>query len=372
MEFQKPIPGKQQFPALTGIRAIAALIVFFYHLHLNLGLKAIGALQDSFYSGVTFFFVLSGFLITYRYYGRGPWPTGYFTNRFARIYPLYFLVLTAVLLLLKNWDPVFLLQNYTLTHNLIFAFPSHGMAINPSWSLTVEECFYLLAPMIFFLSRKYGLWLPFLLNLAILILLLARIGPHWSIRDSLLPLGFGSFFGRFVEFYAGIWLALIILQQERSGVYEGKGKGRTLAGIAGIAAVSVLLAYVSNKNASSMRLLMIVGNNLLLPIPVVLLYYGLMREQTFLRRSLSSPIMGMLGRSSYAFYLLHQPLLDYLGNPYLRPWFGNSWHDAYVITMILITVVVSITLYRFYEKPMNSLIRGAARHFFNQAAQIPW
>ena len=158
-------PRNERFPALTGIRAVAAFLVFFHHLPLHLRPGFLMGLQNSFYSGVSFFFVLSGFLIAWRYYEEvrlsGSWLLQYFGNRFARIYPVYFLLLTIVVLLMKNADPIFLLQNYTLTHNLFFLFPSHGIAIAPSWSLTVEECFYLLAPFIFILSRKYKLGLPF-------------------------------------------------------------------------------------------------------------------------------------------------------------------------------------------------------------------
>jgi peptidoglycan/LPS O-acetylase OafA/YrhL len=110
--------GKERFPALTGIRAVAAFMVFFHHLPLLLH-PLMGGLQLSFFSAITWFFVLSGFLITYRYYGRiefsASYAWNYFVNRFARIYPVYFLVLTVVVLILKNFEPVFLIQNYTLT-----------------------------------------------------------------------------------------------------------------------------------------------------------------------------------------------------------------------------------------------------------------
>src|SRR5689334_14754720 len=116
--------GSEQFPALTGIRAVAAFMVFFHHLPLWLKPNVFIGLQLTFYDGVTLFFVLSGFLITYKYFdklqaSRG-WIRYYFVNRFARIYPVYFLLLTVVILIRKDTDPLFLLQNYTLVNNLPF------------------------------------------------------------------------------------------------------------------------------------------------------------------------------------------------------------------------------------------------------------
>ena len=81
----------ERYPALTGVRAVGACCVFFDHFpfqpdaHITINVMA-------------FFFVLSGFLIVRIYYGAADasraWLTGYFINRFARIYPVSFLLLS--------------------------------------------------------------------------------------------------------------------------------------------------------------------------------------------------------------------------------------------------------------------------------------
>ena len=86
-------------PALTGVRAIAAWLVFFHHYNKNEFPYPVFRLFNEFHIGVSLFFVLSGFLICLRYYEHikvsRPWFARYMQNRIARIYPMYFLLTLA-------------------------------------------------------------------------------------------------------------------------------------------------------------------------------------------------------------------------------------------------------------------------------------
>jgi peptidoglycan/LPS O-acetylase OafA/YrhL len=360
----KETPG--QFPALTGMRAIAAFMVFFHHLPLHFGPHFLIGWQLSFYTGVTLFFTLSGFLITWRYYGKielsGKYAWNYGIKRFARIYPLYFLVLTVVVLLLQNFNSLFLLQNYTLTHTLFFIFPSHGVAIPPSWSLTVEECFYLLAPLIFFLTRRTGLWLPFLLTLLLLLLIIFTYHDERPFWHRVFSIFTATFFGHCIAFYSGIWLALVLLKNKAALVPRPGNAFYTVAAITGLALLFIPLIYTTNKEAALRYTVMVVCNNLLLPLPVALLYYGLAREKTVLQKLLGGSAFQLLGRSSYAFYLVHFPLIHWLATPFIRPYFIGGY-NAYVLLVFLLTVGLSLALYRYVEHPLNIWIR---RHLQNK------
>src|SRR5215831_10676263 len=98
--------SEQRIAPLTGLRAIAAALVFFYHwffTHAAAWPLWARAPFDVGYVGVPIFFALSGFLIAVRYtdaLAEGRISFGrYCLNRFARIYPLYFFVLTAFVVL---------------------------------------------------------------------------------------------------------------------------------------------------------------------------------------------------------------------------------------------------------------------------------
>ena len=80
------------FPALTGYRAIAAWMVFVYHFFPFKNPNIPDFVKDiagQLHMGVDMFFVLSGFLITYRYFDENPINfKKYMVNRIARIYPI--------------------------------------------------------------------------------------------------------------------------------------------------------------------------------------------------------------------------------------------------------------------------------------------
>ena len=102
--------GNNIFDELTGIRAIAAFMVFFHHNNM-FSEKKFGIFIHDFvkelHVGVTMFFVLSGFLICYRYYDNieirnKKWILIYIQNRIARIYPMYFIMTTITFLFSVN------------------------------------------------------------------------------------------------------------------------------------------------------------------------------------------------------------------------------------------------------------------------------
>src|SRR5438093_8039412 len=146
------IKGKNdQFAALTSLRFLAALLVFVYHFQPRSGVLKVVIGQG--HVGVGLFFVLSGFLITLRYFPdrtRAEFRIGeYFLRRAARILPLYYTVFI-LSLYLASGELSFAgrLPEWTLTQAL-FGESLHLLAIPTSWSLTVEECFYALAPLVF-------------------------------------------------------------------------------------------------------------------------------------------------------------------------------------------------------------------------------
>jgi peptidoglycan/LPS O-acetylase OafA/YrhL len=100
-------------------------------------------------------------------------------------------------------------------------------------------------------------------------------------------------------------------------------------------------------------------NNFLIPLPIALLYWGLIRENTVLSRLLSSNIAGLLGRSSYSFYLLHTLVINYIAVPLQRS--HDAWRPLYVLVTLVVTWFASILLFVGYEEPLNILIRRVFR-----------
>jgi peptidoglycan/LPS O-acetylase OafA/YrhL len=160
-------PRRANLPALTSLRFFAAVIVVLAHLESGgVPLLAVNGGAAAGYHAVTFFFVLSGFILVYVYSGPREGeglsvaPQVFLAARFARIGPAYYLGLALML-------PLFLYRSFVLdlvppessVAALLLApvlmqawYPPAALAWNgPAWSLSVEVAFYLLFP---FLLRQ--------------------------------------------------------------------------------------------------------------------------------------------------------------------------------------------------------------------------
>ncbi len=344
---------QQQFRALTGIRAIAAFMVFFNHLPLHLNFPFFQYLQAGLSSGVSLFFILSGFLITYRYYNNfsfsEDWFAKYFIRRFARIYPVYFFLVTIVLITSAPHSLGYIVENYTLTHSL---FDYGDIAISPSWSLTVEECFYLSAPIIFLLIRKYGLWSPLMIYIVLLTttLLLKDNKPNVFVANHYMFML--TYMGRFFEFYMGTVLAMRFMKGKTSGRKNGN---YTYYGLAGILLVILCIGGTLLLHGTIRLMATQMLFNIALPLPVVVFYRGLCTENTAVSRLLSGNLMNLFGKSSYTFYLLHMLIIG--PTHAFTNLFSGIRYDILVISEFFITLILSIIIYLLFEHPANLHIK---------------
>jgi peptidoglycan/LPS O-acetylase OafA/YrhL len=349
------LSSRPLLPALTGFRAIAAIMVFLHHYNPLPKDWLVAKMINELHVGVTFFFVLSGFLIAYRYYDNGKIRfRQYMVNRIARIYPLLLLLTTVTFALAAQPDLRMYLYNITFVKGFSNAYKFSGIA--QSWSLTVEECFYFLAPVLFLLIKKRK-WVLVLFPLVMLGLGLGIVylTTSWVAQPTFMEsnsfIALYTIFGRGAEFAVGIALALVL--------FSGKPVLKRYKTLVGILAC-ILCIYGMSLLASDRWLfgvfhpLGVVINNLLLPLfGISLIYWGLITERTWLSRFMSSPFMQLLGKSSYAFYLIHMGIIyGYL----------SQWGLGYVVNFILLWLV-SIALYLLVEEPLNRFIRWAHRRY---------
>jgi len=216
-------------PALTGVRALAAYLVFISHYEYLFDENFPHGVQrflQEFHIGVSIFFVLSGFLIAYRYYDNfhltRDWFKQYLKNRVARIYPMYFLLTVftfAVYLFVPktgvtagfNHPFTFMLMNITFVRGFFNDFKFTGIA--QGWSLTVEECFYFSAPVIFYIAQRYKKFYiqPVLITAFgfLMVLVFSRVNWYGFFGNFTFMMLY-TFIGRCFEFFAGIQLALIV------------------------------------------------------------------------------------------------------------------------------------------------------------------
>lgn len=356
---KQPATATAYYPALTGLRAVAAFAVFaFHHRQLQgLGTSAVAAalraVLGELHIGVSVFFTLSGFLITKRYAGRrfdGAAGRRYLLHRAARIWPVYLVLVLATFaasyptegrLHPGRWLGE-LAASLTLGKGLTEKLYLSGIA--QAWSLTVEEGFYLLAPLVFWLGWRYrpGRAWPLLAAGAVL-LGLALYAAVPALGSPLFMLK-ATIFGRLPEFLLG---AAVAWHPPRSG----RGAA-TAGGAAGVLLVLALLVGVQRAtgHVSLDSYPGVLLNNWLLPLATGGLLHGLATEPTRLAQLLGTPLWQRLGRASYCFYLLHLGVLPEALQPLLRPWLPAA---PAVGATFAVLVLAALALHRYVEQPAH-------------------
>lgn len=323
--------------------------------------------------GVGIFFVLSGFLIATRYADgltlTTSWWRRYMQNRVARIYPLYFLLtcLTFGVAALQPASPfasyspldkvLILGLNITFLRGFFEQFVFSGIA--QGWTLSVEETYYLSAPLVLLVlnrTRFRYTWLIFgVLTLAAVGAAIVRIAPH--------PYGFFStykfmciftLFGRVGEFATGMALAYALKRGSLPSRLSLTWLGLLWMAVCIVGMTFLRVEGVEGIENSSYGLLIV--NNLFFPLGVAALLGGLIQEDTWLRRLLSTKAADVLGKSSYAFYLVHMGVIAGLvHNEQLIASIGN------VLTTILTFVamlLVAWLAWRFVEEPLREKLHA--------------
>ncbi len=345
---------KRYLPALTGLRAVAAWLVFIHHFNPFAAKTGFffGLAQQG-YTGVSLFFVLSGFLLPYHYYD-APLATrtglaDYFWRRFIRIYPLLFLVVSGTFLLryfagklpYENPAGEYLL-NITLLKGFSDAHKFSGVA--QSWSLTVEETFYVLLPALILLHRRFRWFvLSFLLSAA-----LGYGLYHWGSTTGYFMgnvpfVVHYTFWGHSADFFAGFGLFLLFRKRRIPKFRKPLITGIGLV-LYGLVLLAMTEAYRSDPQSWNNSLF---WSHLLMPVTFATLMAGLILERSLLRRFLASRALQELGKSSYAFYLLHLGVLGVLFK-----WLGWAGYFLFI-------TVVSGLVYRWVERPIMAFLKAS-------------
>jgi len=312
-------------PGLTGLRfLLAALVVLFHYTKGRqmpgpdpwLNLVAVGD------SAVTGFFVLSGFVLAKTYLlpdgaMKGTWK-GFWSARFARIYPIYALSLILVAQAYLTTAPRTLPEvlwaagtAVTLTQSW---WPETSLAINSAaWSLSVEAFLYLVFPVL----------APAVRGRAAVVLALATVAAFivtpWNSYNPLCHLP---------AFAAGI------------AGYQLRQNWAWLTGVSAAVIVAVL-AWAGSWEG-------------VLLLPYVGLVMGLGANEGWL----GSKPMVHLGEASYSLYLLHLPLWPW-GMALNAATFGfssDSW--PFVVLCFGVSLLGSVVAYRFVEEPYRKALRG--------------
>ena len=375
MSLDAPRP---RLPALTSLRFFAALHVVFFHF---LAFKIVssegwlGQISSIGYVGVSFFFVLSGFILVYTYAGRDTPARDFWRARFARIYPAFAfsLLLTgpffffATLMLnvpFFAWFSTHLRLVVLLVPFLLQAWvPLAALAWNSvAWSLSDEAFFYLLFP---FLKKRFlKISLPGLAGVALVCWAVSvamswtyvlRNPDHLRVIDAdvlnafwLNAVKFHPF-ARLPEFLLGMACGALFLKSRKDAKPGSSAKLALPLVLAGL----VIAATVAHFSA---RIPYTVLHTSLLAPAFAAIIFGFALQPRWGALLNWKPLV-FLGDASYSLYLLHSFFLGpffftQTGAPRHR---GVGWYFLYFVLALAISGLV----YRFIEAPSRRKLRGS-------------
>lgn len=338
-----PNIAKQFYPEIQGIRAISILAVILFHFGIHI--------IPGGYVGVDMFFVISGYLITKMIAGelsRGSFSiVKFYRHRVIRLLPNLFvmIVVSAIIsyLVLKPYDFMQYAKSLQFSAvyltNMVFArqqgyfdMSRDAKPLLHTWSLSIEEQFYLIFPLLLILLYK-------LKSHRITVLVLIALASLWVrfhyVQQFLPTEGFFSFAGRVWEFVVGALVALMpVALKER---------------------------YAGNEKLSLLAFMLVIGSLLFLdegiPYAALLLVIPCFATALLIAYSagtrpgrwLSGKALVFIGGLSYSLYLWHWPLVVWLHNADFE--LGRY---ASIALLLLLTSVISYLAWKYIEEPFRN------------------
>ena len=362
--------ARPRLPAVTSLRFFAAFHVALFHMN-EMGAITGPAWLKTFagigYVGVSFFFVLSGFILVYTYAGRNIVLGDFYQTRFARIYPAY---LFSLLLsfpffyfgAMKMHIPFFYFaeQHFTLATVLVLLLlqawvPPAALAWNSvAWSLSVEAFFYAIFPFALIRFGKFSrrvLWavIPacWIAGLAISIGYLAMrpagaayvSSANWSGAVQ-----FVKFFPlvRLPEFLMGMVCGYLFIRSERNPKLALPLVALGLLGVAAVAAASKFVPYLVVHTAMSGPAFAAV-------------VYGIALQPKW-ASWLNNRLLVLFGDASYSFYLLHTMFVWPFFHDFKTQAVRNNGFLGIAIWTVMMLIISSL-VYRFIEEPSRRKLR---------------
>ncbi len=356
--------GVAHLRAITGLRFVAAVAVYISHLNLTLfpadRQLAIGG------PAVSFFFVLSGFILTWVYSDRLQWKSvrRFYFTRWVRIWPLHICCLILFLVLVQGVTapgfetngPANLVAATTLLHSWVPVSSWYIGFNSVSWSISTEMFFYLAFPMLLLGMRRNfpaKFMVVALSSLATVTLIQSGLDSG-ALPDWLLPMyvAVACPITRLFEFVLGMATCQWMFARHGRGAAGDRIRSTGAESIRELAVIGLLclawyLAWefrlaVAIRNSSAGGITFANWFRMASGAPFyALVIYVFARSHGIIGKILGSAAAVWLGEISYAFYLIHQIILRTMDGMRIPDWqfIGLSFGLALFSSALLFRIV---------------------------------
>ncbi len=367
----KAVERNNYISGIDGLRAVAVLLVFAYHLKLPF---VKGGLL-----GVTVFFVISGFLITRILMSEIENTNtinlkNFWTRRIRRLLPAVLTMLPALIfasavvnrvLFTKTCQDllsaVFCYNNWWQIFNQVSYFENAGAPspLTHFWSLAIEAQFYVIYPFLLLAAARFKnrnrMFAGITFTLAVVSLVLM-----WFLFD---PAKDPSrvYYGTDTRVFSLLFGSLLAMIGEEEG-REGKIPFflRDIVGAAAFAGIIYMAATIDGYSSFLYK-----GGHGLASLLTVFVIYAMINENSIVNKILSCYPLTWIGVRSYGIYLWHYPIILLVSSGKKSTW----WM---ILVDILLTGILSALSYYFIETPIR---RGAIRRnveIMKSKPETPW
>ncbi|QTV07031.1 acyltransferase [Faecalibacter bovis] len=238
-----------------------------------------------------------------------------------------------------TYNTIEALVSFTMTKALFDDFFLSG--VGQGWTLTLEEIFYLFAPLYFVLikrSKYFLIIIPF-----VVFFIFTFIKNQLNIEGNIYGFLQKNISTYIIEFFVGISVAILVLKDKikRKGFY-------TYFGIIFLALYLIFRQYLIGPLNLKNEFIHFIEMFVFCAFGIAPIIIGLIYEKTFVQKFLSLKLMVILGKSSYIFYLIHKGFI---------PIFIDEHITNNKLLLFIILNIISYFMFIYIEEPLNHFIR---------------
>jgi peptidoglycan/LPS O-acetylase OafA/YrhL len=361
-------------PEIDGLRAWAVVPVILYHANFSF--------FSGGYIGVDIFFVISGYLITQiilKEISEDRFSIlGFYDRRIRRIFPALIFMISVCIPFAWVWLLPYEVRNLAESASATLLFISNIyywfnigyfsesstlMPLLHTWSLAVEEQFYIIYPIVLiFLCRTRMFWMVLLISTASVVsLLLAQLGGNFSFSPPYIEKNLSLFSQpSWASFYLPIGRAWELMAGALVAIYHHRRTPnfllfQNIASIAGLLLILLSIFWFDTDTPfpSVYTTVPIIGTTLILAFA---------SSNTWAAKILSTRLTVFIGLISYSSYLWHQPVFAFFR---LKE---NSEPDVFIYTVLIcLTFVIGYLSWRYIETPFRNKELISRNQIFSMA-----